>query len=197
MGAVIPLGSYEDLRASRAALKAAKLVEILAANPGLFRPADTKGGSLIAAKKNLLIELKARWPSVKFSARTSRYSMGDSLRVGWVDGPSVAEVREISGKYSAGHFDGMQDMYEYSSSAWTEAFGDAKYVFEEREYSDKAVASAIRIESGRWGFEPFSVEAYRKRSSECMVRLPNMGNWDASDLVYQRLVKMVWCLPKA
>lgn len=128
------------------AKQAAKLsiVEALrAANPHLV-PANGKGGSLVAAAKNCRIELKAAFPGVKFSVRTSRFSGGDSIDVQWTDGPTSDQVSSIVDRYSAGHFNGLDDSYNYSDSAWTAAFGDAKYVKTKRDDSDSAIESAIR-----------------------------------------------------
>jgi Large polyvalent protein associated domain 29 len=44
-------------------------------------------------------ELKAKYPSHKFSVRSENYSMGSSFYVSWIDGPTEAEVKEIANKY--------------------------------------------------------------------------------------------------
>jgi hypothetical protein len=103
-----------------------------------------KNDPLNAAAKNVRIELARAFPGVKFSVKTSRFSGGDSLRVSWTDGPTSGQVDEIVGKYSAGSFDGMQDLYTYERNAWTDAFGDAKYVSVTRNYSAAAVESVLR-----------------------------------------------------
>jgi hypothetical protein len=53
-------------------------------------------------------------------------------------------VDPIINRYSAGSFDGMTDSYNYEHCAWTDAFGDAKYVHSHRDYSARAIAGAIR-----------------------------------------------------
>lgn len=55
-------------------------------------------------------ELIARFPGVKFSARSSVYSMGSSINIGWTDGPTEARVSEVTGKYSSKGFDGSIDL---------------------------------------------------------------------------------------
>ena len=135
----------QDREARRSAEQAARhaaVAELRAAHPRLVSPGDVKGGALIAAAKNLRTQLRARWPGVKFRVTTERYSGGDSLRVRWTDGPAVSLVDAIADRYQAGHFDGQTDCYDYSDSAWTRAFGDAKYVFTSRDYSDEAIAWA-------------------------------------------------------
>lgn len=66
----------------------------------------------------------------------------------WTDGPTVAQIEAISGKYEAGNFDGMNDLYTYSECAWTEAFGDAKYITSSRELSDSFVSAVLATFSG-------------------------------------------------
>lgn len=108
-------------------------------HPQLVSPETVKGGSLIAAAKNLRAQLRARWPGVKFSVRTDRYAGGSSLDVRWTDGPTVDQVDAIAKRYRAGSFDGMTDCYEFSRNAWNEAFGAAMYVFTQRDYSPAAL----------------------------------------------------------
>lgn len=59
-------------------------------------------------------ELRAAFPGIKFSVTSQNFSMGDSVRASWVDGPTVEAVDEIAGKYVSGHFDGMTDSYVYN-----------------------------------------------------------------------------------
>jgi len=60
--------------------------------------------------------------------------MGDSVHITWTDGPTEAEVKEYSGKYQYGHFDGMTDMYEYSNRI--DNLPQSKYVSESRSQSE-------------------------------------------------------------
>lgn len=126
-------------RASRTELDNAA-AQLKAQHPELVSPRETKGGALVAAAKNLRTQLKKAFPGVKFSVTTDRFSGGDALRVSWTDGPAVDRVSVIASQYKAGHFDGYSDCYEYSRSAWTEAFGDAKYVSTSRDYSPQIAA---------------------------------------------------------
>lgn len=129
---------YKAEREARAAAAA----RLQAAHPDLVSPEHTKGGALVAAAKNIRTQLKARWPHVKFSVRTDRFSGGDSIDVKWTDGPTTAQVDAIIGRYKAGTFDGMTDSYEYKNDAWIDAFGDAKYVHSSREISPELRAWA-------------------------------------------------------
>jgi len=101
------------------------------------------GDGLVTAAKNIRIELKAEFPGVKFAVRTSRFSGGDSIDISWTDGPTTKQVESITSQYQAGTFDGMTDCYDYEHSAWTDAFGDGKYVHTQRSYSDSVVRQVI------------------------------------------------------
>jgi hypothetical protein len=61
-------------------------------------------------------ELKVAFPNVKFSVTSDNFSGGNAVRVGWTDGPTTDMVEEITDKYQYGHFNGMEDMYEYSNT---------------------------------------------------------------------------------
>lgn len=59
--------------------------------------------------------LKAAFPGVKFSVRSSVYSGGASIDVRWTDGPLRKEVEPIAKQYQGSDFDGMIDMKVSSS----------------------------------------------------------------------------------
>lgn len=131
----------EARRAVEQAAMQAAIADLRAAHPQLEAPTRERD-ALITASRNLRAQLKARWPGVKFTITTKRYSGGNSLSVRWIDGPAVSLVDAIADRYQAGHFDGQSDCYDYSDSAWTRAFGEAKYVFTARDYSPAALAWA-------------------------------------------------------
>ncbi len=68
------------------------------------------------AAKLIRAELKKAFPLTKFSVTSESYSMGNSIRIHWNNGPTTNAVKEISKKYQEGHFDGMTDCYEYSNT---------------------------------------------------------------------------------
>lgn len=134
---LLPLTTAAIYRARDAAEKTElqRAAEALrSAHPDLKSP--TPGAdSLVTAAKNLRTQLKKAFPGVKFSVTTDRFAGGDSMRVSWTDGPAVDRVMQIASQYKAGSFNGYDDIYEYSRSAWTEAFGNAKYVSHSRDFS--------------------------------------------------------------
>lgn len=58
--------------------------------------------------------LKTAFPDVKFSVRSDTYSGGASIRVGWTDGPTDADVEEVTEPYAGARFDGMIDLKVYA-----------------------------------------------------------------------------------
>ena len=103
------------------------------------RKTDEKGNQKIsshaAAAKAIREELKKEFDGVKFSVKSDSFSMGNSVRISWTDGPTKEGVRNITNKYQYGHFDGMTDMYESSNNI--DDIPQAKYVSEDRTVSEE------------------------------------------------------------
>jgi hypothetical protein len=140
---------WEQIIADRAIASA----QLTAAHPYLV-PVNAKCNSLVAAGKNIRIELARAFPGVKFSVTSSRFSGGNSIRVSWTDGPNSSQVDSIINRYSAGSFDGMTDCYNYEHSAWGDAFGTAKYVHSTRHYSDRWITAIMYRVAKRLGGMP-------------------------------------------
>jgi hypothetical protein len=119
--------------------KATEKSELPAKYPYLIPMDETmkyRGHALGA--KNLRIELKRAFPGLKFSVKSETYSGGDSINVNWINGPTTEEVKKISDKYQECDFDGMTDSENYRHGAWTEVFGGAHYVSENRDISEES-----------------------------------------------------------
>jgi len=126
----------------------------LAAHPELAPVDPKKYDSLTKGSKNLRRELKDAFPKTKFSVRSRSYSGGDSIDVNWTDGPTTEAVEKISDKYQQGNFNGMEDIYEYSSTnVWPDVFGGAKYVMTNRQYSNEAYLQAVAEIEKEWGIK--------------------------------------------
>jgi len=67
------------------------------------------------AAKKIRIELKTNFPGVTFSVKSRCYTGGTSVDVEWLDGPGKDQVDIITSKYQQGHFNSMEDIYEYSN----------------------------------------------------------------------------------
>lgn len=108
-------------------------------------------------------ELKTVFPYIKFSVRSETFAGGDAVRVSWEDGVTVGEVENVTGKYQSGHFNGMEDIYEYSNR--NSDLPQVKYITEARKMS--AEAEAILNPIAKELFESFgSDEAYNCRGWE-------------------------------
>lgn len=80
-------------------------------------------------------ELKNTFKGFKFSVTSEQFAGGDAVRIGWINGPTTSEVEKITGKYQMGHFNGMEDIYEYSENPLN--LPQVKYVTERREFSEE------------------------------------------------------------
>ena len=78
--------------------------------------------------------LKESFPSVKFSVRSSVYSGGASINVGWSDGPSADQVKGIVSAFEGSYFDGMTDYKgsKYGSLDGQEVWFGADFIFVNR-----------------------------------------------------------------
>ncbi len=79
-------------------------------------PADTA--------KLIRTALQAAFPGQEFSVRTKTYSMGASVNVYWLDGPTPAEVEKIADQYAGAGFDGAIDL-KYQWLSWLLPDGSA------------------------------------------------------------------------
>jgi hypothetical protein len=107
------------------------------------RTTEISGHALAA--QNIRTELKAAFPLIKFSVRTSTFAGGNDCRVEWTEGPTAKEVEKITDKYSLGQFDGMEDIYRYSAGVFNNLFGGIKYLFSEREIPQSRKDSILAI----------------------------------------------------
>ncbi|WP_247753203.1 LPD29 domain-containing protein, partial [Citrobacter freundii] len=107
----------------------------------LKKVADNKGKCEAATvSSNIRAELKKAFPGVKFSVKKLSF---DCVQISWTDGPTKNEVEAISDKYEDGHFNGMEDIYEYNTSPFNVVYGGVKYVTTRRDYSNELVEKGI------------------------------------------------------
>jgi hypothetical protein len=145
---------------------------------------STKSSHALAAA-NIRKELKHNFPGQKFSVRSSSFAGGDSVRVSWVDGPTVDEVEAITAKYQYGHFNGMEDIYEYNGDHNGD-FGSAKYVQSSRTVSDEHIIAAC---------EECGVEYAVKENTYNGAEYVHIFNYDDERRVYRALNKSFYAAP--
>jgi hypothetical protein len=103
--------------------------------------------------KAIRAELKKSFPNVKFSVTSETFSMGDAVRISWTDGPRESAVEAITGKYQAGSFNGMEDIYEYDNVISN--IPQAKYITTGRHTSEATRQTIIaKLSQQIEGFDP-------------------------------------------
>jgi hypothetical protein len=94
------------------------------------------GANVMAVKddaKEIRQALKKQFPLTKFSVRSSGYSMGSSIRVSWLDGPTKKEIEEIAKSKKQVSYDSCGEILS----------GGNQFVFCDRDYSESVYRSAV------------------------------------------------------
>lgn len=76
--------------------------------------------------------LKAQYPTVKFSVTSDNFANGNSVDVCWNLGPTTKDINKLISDFQYGHFNGMEDIYEYSNNM--KNMPQAKFIHASREY---------------------------------------------------------------
>lgn len=121
-------------------------------------------------------ELKEIFPHIKFSVRSEVFSGGDAVRLSWELGPTEAEINKIVSKYEDGRFNGMEDIYEYTSKP--EGMPGAKYITTSREIP-AAVRQQIEIEICEL-MDFSNVDQYRDNPEQISYRIAHKNSFPAS-----------------
>jgi hypothetical protein len=83
--------------------------------------------------KEIRRTLKKQFPLTKFSVRSKSYSMGSSIRVSWLDGPTKKEVEAIAQSKKQVSYDSCGEILS----------GGNQFVFCDRDYSEPIYRSAV------------------------------------------------------
>jgi hypothetical protein len=113
--------------------------------------------------KKIRKALKTAFPSIKFSVRSSTYSMGSSVSIHYTDGVQSSEVEAITSQFSSGYFDGMQDMYVSGYYQYEgKLYSGAKHISVSRHLSDeyKTTIEAYAVSNG-YDMNPNNWDYYR------------------------------------
>lgn len=88
-----------------------------------------------AAQVAKLIKAELKKHGIKCTAKSKNYSMGDSARISVTDQPPwiMDKIKEFTNKFQYGHFNGMEDIYEYSNRQ--EDIPQTKYLFIDNVYT--------------------------------------------------------------
>jgi hypothetical protein len=134
--------------------------------------------------------LAAQFPDTKFRVRTSRYSMGSSVSVSWVDGPTTQQVEAQVSHFGGASFDGSIDLKSYHDSILDGErvrFG-ADWITCQREFSVGFAQRAVNSICRRRGIETFQVADRRGTpdwSDAWKVRFDD--GMTLQDLIYREL----------
>lgn len=102
------------------------------------------------AAATIRTELKAAYPHTTFRVKSESFSGGDSVHIGWTDGPTDDQVTDLTAKYQYGHFDGMDDLYHYSNNR--DDISQSKYVSTHRSYSKETFAHLVAYLNTHYGY---------------------------------------------
>lgn len=97
-----------------------------------------------------IIRAELKKNGIKCSVTSSRFSMGNAVRVHIYDQPpaAVKKIEEFCSQYESGHFDGMTDCYNYDH---TKTGPTAKYIQVQNDISDDLRSRAREFVAARFG----------------------------------------------
>mgnify|MGYP006921289518 CR=1 FL=1 len=124
--------------------------------------------------KAVRTELKQLFPSIKFRVVSESYSGGNSVNVEYTDALPAKEIEKALSKYQQGHFNSMEDIYEYSNS--NDNIPQVKYLFVNRRMSEIAKEELLtQIKTTYAGAENVTyedyLESFRERVCTLVYRL--------------------------
>lgn len=132
--------------------------------------------------------LKECFPGVKFSVKSSVYSMGASISVRWQDGPNGAQVESVTSRFEGSYFDGMID---YKGSKYHKLDGEevrfgADSIRCSRDESNALIDRAIAMTSAKYSAPVVSADEFRSGNAWRLmdgnyVRLVNAARSKISD----------------
>lgn len=111
--------------------------------------------NVVETAKMIRTALKESFPGVKFSVKSSSYSMGASINIRYTDGPTIEQVKAITGNFEGSYFDGMTDYkgLNYSSLNGEEVRFGADFVFVNRNYTAPVLTGVIVEVCNLYGFD--------------------------------------------
>lgn len=177
------------------------MIGIVNYGPTNERKTMTQSEYLSCAETAKLVRaaLKAEFPGIKFSVRSSTYAGGASIHTSWVDGPTGADVDAVQKLYAGATFDGMIDLKSYHTSLLVDEDGNprevhfgADFVFGQRRLSEEKQAE-LEAEIAEAARRPFEMN---ELLNVCVIdgkALPLQGGNDyGSDLLHRLSGERRW-----
>ncbi|MEE8137752.1 MAG: LPD29 domain-containing protein [Thermoanaerobaculia bacterium] len=147
--------------------------------------------------------LKKAFPTITFRVRSSTYSMGASIRIHWVDGPTTTQVDAVVEHLRGADFNSMEDIKEYRQPIEIDGQSvrpGADFIFTERSHSESFYARALSAACKKWGVDVAISGRMETRTSSDFkgvdlgqlksdTYIANAGEWLAT-LVYRETLAM-------
>ena len=146
--------------------------------------------STVETAKIIRAELAALYPKVKFSVKSSSYSGGSSISVGWTDGPTETQVKRTTDAFESATFDGMIDL---KSNHYSEYQGETvswgpDWVNLNRHNTAEFLQKVADKTAKTWGLPVpvIAVDAWG-HMQPCGGAVDSRGGraWSLSELIYQ------------
>lgn len=127
-------------------------------------------------KKNLVAELKNKFPKVKFSVKKEYYN---TYNVSWTNGPTQEEVSLVVDKFEGYVNDITGDFRDFSPSNFNRVFGSFKYVFARRELD----LDLTELLSNLVALEGETAKAYPNQTQELLYKILRQTSFAAGAVV--------------
>lgn len=108
----------------------------------------TKSQQALAAAQIRKI-LKAAYPATKFRVTSQSFAGGDSVYIDYQNGPPSSTIQRLTAPFQYGHFNGMDDSYEYTNCR--DDIPQTKYVTVHREITADIYQKAFDITKNYFG----------------------------------------------
>lgn len=139
-----------------------------------------KGGfmkyiSVVDTAKLIRLALKESFAGVKFSVKSSSYAGGASIRISYVDGPTVKQVEDVVSVFEGSYFDGMQDYkgQNYANLDGEEVKFGADFVFVNRQLSVGVLTECAKKVSQMYGIDFNQIQIKASQFSGAYVDCDN------------------------
>ncbi|MDE2104552.1 MAG: hypothetical protein KGL39_45375 [Patescibacteria group bacterium] len=140
--------AFREQREAKAAVETSAKQLAFEATKQKYPWAVQTGSNQARAAKNIKRLLTDTFPGTEFRCSSESFSGGDSVSIRYTDGPSPQQVGQVIAPFESGHFDGMDDSYNYDHHAGREGFrqwmGWAKYISSNRRFSPTIEQAIVR-----------------------------------------------------
>lgn len=122
--------------------------------------------------KNVRAMLKHQFPKTKFSVRKHDTS---SIYIYWTDGPTTIDVKNVIEYFLAGHYNGMEDIFEHDSTPFNSVFGGFDSINYERSWSEELYNAKAEELSEHFNEPAPTYEQFKNGEAN---NISPISNWD-------------------